>query len=373
MSLFGKSESYLGVDIGAGGIKVVELRKTKGRPQLWTYGILDTKLDIHVPTFPGPSHTAVPGDEEKQKPTPVLVDPRVPAYAELLRYVIDQARVTTKHATASLPVSQVFHAVVTLPLVPEKDLDREVRAKVAKMLPRSLEEMQVVHQRIPSRKNEAPKDIKLLVTAAPKLLVQFYTDVFAAAGLILDELETEAFAIERALVGRDTATVMVVDIGAERTNFFIVDNGLPVTHRSISIGGQAFDAALHNALGVDEKCISEIKYDISRTASADIPFDLFIPMIDPIAKEIQYGIDLFTHQTGNEGRRPEKIILAGGAALFPPVLAILRRAFPVQSVVAFVGDPWARVVYQQGLKSVLDTIGSRMAIAIGLALRHLSP
>ena len=49
MSLFSKSEAYLGIDIGAHGIKLVELHKFKGRPQLWTYGIAEQELDIHLP------------------------------------------------------------------------------------------------------------------------------------------------------------------------------------------------------------------------------------------------------------------------------------------------------------------------------------
>lgn len=50
MSLFGgnKIDSYIGVDIGAEGIKLVELRATKGRPQLWTYGITEEVITIHA-------------------------------------------------------------------------------------------------------------------------------------------------------------------------------------------------------------------------------------------------------------------------------------------------------------------------------------
>ena len=47
MSLFSpKSNGYLGVDIGADGIKLVQLNKTKGRPQLWTYGMVKEKMNI---------------------------------------------------------------------------------------------------------------------------------------------------------------------------------------------------------------------------------------------------------------------------------------------------------------------------------------
>ncbi len=366
LNLFKTNDAYLGIDIGAGGMKLVELRKTKNRPQLWTYGLLDTPLDIHVAEVKPVTANPVKSTDKKEtiKSPP---DPRVEKYGAFLKHLVEQSRATTLRVTASLPVSHIFHAVVTLPHVPAKELDYHVRAKVSKMLPLPIEDMQVVHQPL-GKINPEQKDLKIVVTAASKTLIRFYTDIFSYAGLTLDELETEVFALERSLVGRDQATVMVVDIGAERTNFFIVDQGQPVTHRSIALGGQAIDAILQQTLGVDMKLIPQIKYDLARSAPDRVSPSLFSSITDPILKEIQYGFDLYLHQSGNEQKHPEKIILTGGAALFPPLVASLQAAFDTK---VFVGDPWARVVYQQKLKPTLDAIAPRMSVAIGLALRNL--
>ena len=367
-----KSESSLGVDIGAGGIKLLELRKSKGRPQLWTYALVDQPLDINIGD--GEKNKSVEesmaSDQEKKQKTlaPQIMDPRIAEYAKLLRLAVDSAHVTARHVTASLPVSQIFHAIVNLPMVNEKELGYHVEAKIKKMLSRPIEEMQVVHQIIPGDPKEKDKSIKTLVTAAPKNIVKFYTDIFQKAGLQLNELETEAFALERSLVGMDKATVMIVDIGAERTNFFIIDQGFPVTHRSVQIGGNVLEAILQQKFGLDDKEIMTVKYDVTRLGMDKIPTELFARMIEPIVKEIQYSFDLFLHQTGNEGKRPEKIILTGGASVFPPIIQGIRQSF---SMKVFVGDPWARVVYQQGLKGTLDKLGPRMSVSIGLALRGM--
>ncbi|RKX90927.1 MAG: pilus assembly protein PilM, partial [Spirochaetes bacterium] len=37
----------------------------------------------------------------------------------------------------------------------------------------------------------------------------------------------------------------------------------------------------------------------------------------------------------------------------------------------YLGDPWARVIYPEDLKPVLDEIGPRFAVAIGLAMRDI--
>lgn len=377
MSLFSKQESYIGVDIGAHGIKLVELKKTKGRPQLWTYGILDKELDVHLPTSVDQSvlartHSApVPMDQKSPALAPtsmrdfILNESRIGVYANLLKTLAKEARVSGKRVTSSLPVSYVFHAILNLPHVEEKELPRIVEAEVAKMISRPAEEMQIVYQKVP------PKDDKknyttLLVTAAPKVLVAFYTAIFEQAGLELQELETEAFALARSLVGKDASISMVVDIGAERTNFFIIDSGLPMTHRSLHLGGNTVDELLSEQLGIDRKLVGQVKKDIS-SVNTRLPYERFMPLLDPLVKEIQYSFDLYLKQTGNEGKTPEKIILTGGACQFSPVAAYLTEMFPLK---VFVGDPWARVIYQSGLKPVLRDVGSRMAVSIGLALRH---
>ncbi|MFA4830689.1 MAG: pilus assembly protein PilM [Patescibacteria group bacterium] len=381
MGLFHKSEAYLGVDIGAGGIKLVELHKTKGRAQLWTYGIIEEPLDIHIDKHEKtPEEILAESRQEedfstrakKHKDIPAdIKDPRIEHFASLLKELSKTAKVTTNRATASLPVSYIFHTVLTLPHIDEKKLNAVISAEIEKMLPRPVNEMQVVHQKIPALADNKEKDgkyVQYLVTAAPKDLVAFYTAIFQKAGLQLEELETEAFALERSLVGRDTATAMVVDMGSERTNFFIMSQGLPVTQRSIQIGGNSIDAVFGRVLGIEQEDVGQVKLDASRLNASEFDIELFNSIVDPIIKEIEYGFDLYLKQTGNEGKRPEKIILTGGSSLFPPIADKIKNFFDLK---VFVGDPWARVVYQQGLKPALNEIGPRMAVCIGLAMRNI--
>lgn len=372
MPLFGKKpESYVGVDFGAGGIKMVELYAVKGRPQLWTYGLSHVALDIHIKEKIKNPETPVNTQQDQTK-KPVIDqfdDPRIDTYAQYLKSTLEEARVTTRKATASLPVSYVFHAAVTLPVVPDNEIEHHINAKVKKLLPRPIEEMQIVYQKVPEVKDaQNNKFLKILVTAAPKDLVTFYTAIFQKAGLELMALETEAFALERSLVGADKTTSMIVDIGAERTNFLIIDQGLPITHRSSELGGNNIDAVLQQHLGVGQDEIGQVKRDVGRLPQESLTFGLFGPILEPIAKEIKYSFDLFLSQTGNENKRPEKIILTGGSSMFPPIQQYLAQTFPLK---VFVGDPWGRVVYQQKLKPVLDSVGPRMSVCIGLAMRNI--
>ncbi len=384
MGIFGnKTDSFLGVDIGAHGVKLVELKKTKGRAQLWTYGIAKDSTDIHVDS----QEDKTPNDFLKEAKSPhaentqkgpgmeqkIISDQnqmQVAKYAKILKEVVAQSKAQSINAAASIPVSYVFHTVLTLPETDDKGIMPIVRAEVKKLLSRSDDEMQIIHQKIPQTDLEKKrKYIRVLVTAAPKSVVAFYTSIFQAAGLRLQELETEAFALERSLVGKDPATSMIVDIGAERTNLFIIDQGLPMTHRSIQIGGNDIEESIALTLGVEPKLAGQLKVDMSRLPKGSVTTEIFEEMLNAIVKEIQYNFDVYLHQLGNEGKHPEKIILTGGSSVMPFIIERLEKTFPMK---VFVGDPWARVVYQQGLKPVLDKIGPRMGVAIGLALRNIA-
>ncbi len=372
MSFFRNKESYLGVDLGAGGIKIVELKKTKGRAQLWTYGIAEKNLNIYISEKIDKSPEDLVdelGSRKLKKPKkdiPTIEDPRVEEYANILKSLLKEAKVTTKQTTASLPVSYIFHTVLNLPKVEDKEINHIVRAQVKKMLPIPIEEMQLVHQKIPQEKDTKDKTIKILVTAAPKSLVAFYTAIFQKAGLELKELETEAFALQRSLVGKDKGTCMVIDIGAERTSFFIMDEGLPMVHRSVNIGGNTVNNILQKNLGINKEDVEQIKQDLSQIPNID--GQIFKSFIDPVVKEIANSFEIYFSLSGNQDRKLEKIILTGGSSILPFLRSELKKNFDTR---VFIGDPWARVVHQDGLKMLLDRLGPRMSVAIGLALRNI--
>lgn len=379
MPFFSKPKSYLGLDLGAGGVKLVELKEEKNRPVLFTYGLTSKSQDIHH-LVDKPDKTVAElagGKQSQEKPSTLAAvgDERVEKYAEMVKAVCRSAKTVSKKVVASLPVSSVFQAVVTLPQVEKSEVDHILKAEVKKLLPRPLEEMALDYQPLPLPKEA--KVSKFLIHAVPREVVVFYSKVARQAGLALDSLEPESTALARALVGKDSGVSMIIDIGAERTNFFMVDAGVPVTHHSIESGGQRIDRVLKNILGVEEDLVERIKFDLfgrlARGQNADgwdknKFLEIFMPVLDPIIKEIEFSFDVYFHQSGNEGKRAEKVILTGGGGLLPFLPEFIADKFKLK---CYVGDPWGRVVYQEGLRGLLGAIAPRMSVAIGLALRNI--
>jgi len=91
---------------------------------------------------------------------------------------------------------------------------------------------------------------------------------------------------------------------------------------------------------------------------------MIIESLAPVVNEIKYILEVFGSK---DNRRVEKIILTGGGALLPGLTNYLSEAFNLNVIV---GDPWFRVAYPFELKPILDKIGPRLAVAIGLAMRE---
>jgi type IV pilus assembly protein PilM len=373
-----KPKSYLGIDIGSGGIKLVELRLEKKRPVLFTYGLTTGKQDIHKLRANEDKNISNLLRKENIKieaAAPVqFSDAQIEKYAGTLKVICQTSRAISKTAVVSLPISSVFHVAVTLPLVKKEELDHIVKAEVKKLLPMPLEEMALDYQVLKGLPED--KSQRVLVNAVPHALIEFYSKVFGRAGLSLDALEPESTALARSLIGRDQAVSMIVDIGSERTNFFIIEQGMPITHQSIESGGDKASKILQNILGVEQDFAEQIKYNLSDYLAAGGNsilgeqkwLDILMPVVDPVVKEIEVSLELYLRQTGNENKRPEKIILTGGMGTMPFLAKYVQEKFKIK---CYAGDSWARIVYQEGLKPILRQIGPRMSVAIGLAMRNI--
>lgn len=385
MGLFGgkKEEHFdgmLGVDIGPSGIKVAELVPEKGRLRLSTYGYSELA--------------------EAKPDAPTLIDMPDKA-AELIRATIKDAGMKATRAVAALPSAQVFQTIVTIPQVKTKEeLKSMIEMQASKLLPLPLTEMivdsnvldkdllpkEVLHEKKdknPEKKEdkkepeekkegegetaaEAKKHIRVLVTAAPRTLVQKYIDIFRRAKLELVSLETEVFALIRALVGKDKSRILIVDMGFTQTNIAIVDKGIPYLSRSMKGGGAGITQALAASMGTSYEDAERMKRDLSMANGESEPPKVIKDALQPVVHELRYALELYAQQAFHDNRSVEKIILTGGSAHLPSLDPYFTKELNVN---VYVGDPWARIAAPPALRPVLEEVGPRFSIALGLAMR----
>lgn len=344
MGLFSSSiQSYLGIDINATSVKMVELKRHGNKVALSTYGFSERLGD------------------ENMKESQTLDIPRI---AELIAHISAKAHITSTAALASLPTFSVFSSIININSnVGKKDFEAAVNWEAKKVIPLPLQDIVLDWQKI-----EGVGDgTKILLTGAPKTLIQNYIGVFKAARLNLLSLETEIFALIRSLLGNDRSPVMIVQLGSSTTNIFVVDKSVPVINRSIAIGGINITQAIASSLNLSVAQAEQFKYDLMNTAEegkAPVLPAMIVEALSLVTNEIKYILEVFGNK---ENRRVEKIILTGGGSLLPGLTDFLAERFNLNTVI---GDPWFRIAYPFELKPILQKIGPRLAVAIGLAMRE---
>ncbi|MFA6132297.1 MAG: pilus assembly protein PilM [Patescibacteria group bacterium] len=365
---FGKKQTknYLGIDIGAGGIKIVELMNEKGRGRLITYGYSErSSADVLHP----------------------LEDPK--GTSEMITSIFKQSGMTSVRAIGALPLSSVFSAIVAVPRgKDEKEIKAAVNEQVKKLTPMPLEDMITYSTFIDPIKIEKPiapvapvlpnqpkkqEYVRVLVTGAAKSLVQKYIEIFKLSKIELVALDTEAFALIRALVGKDKSTVMIVDMGYVRTNLMVVEKGVPFLTRSINVGGGTVTKKIMELLHVSEAEAERFKQDLGNVSEAGAAppnglSNVLGSILQPMLNEIKFAAESYSKMELTDGKKIEKIILTGGSAHLPSLIEELTKAMNVN---VYVGDPWARVVAPDELRPALEEIGPKLAVAIGLAMREI--
>lgn len=375
MSLFGgkKEEHFdgvLGVDLGPSGVKIVELQPEKGRMRLSTYGY---------------SEFAV----QTAEPFAFLENPDKAVAA--IKQIIKDSGMRATRAIAALPSGSVFQAIVTIPIPKDDkdDLKRLIETQAAKLLPLPLSEMildsNVLDKELLPKKgasghpevtkdpsevdgatDEKQKHIRVLITGAPKVLVAQYVDLFKKAKIELVSLETEVFALVRSLVGKDKSRIMLVDMGLVQANIAVVDKAIPYLNRNMKGGGAAVTNALAASTGVSFTEAERMKRDLGLQGSVQEPPKAVKDALQNFVHELRYTLELYAQQTFHDNSTVEKIIVTGGSAHLPGLDQYLTTELKTN---VYIGDPWARIAAPPALRPVLEEVGPRFAVAIGLAMR----
>ncbi len=361
MALFSKdkkSAHFLGVDLGASGVKLVELVNDGNHARLMTYGYANLSKDDSRSLFEDPARASA-----------------------LLKKVVQAAKVTTKRTVAALPISSVFSSMISVQKGKPAEMQKAIQIQATKLLPMPLEDVVLDTKMIDANRDGAEQSevegekgwMRVLITAAPKTLVSKYTAIFKQAGLELTALETETFAHIRSLIGKDRSTILLIDSGIERTNLAVIEKGIPFLTRSIASGGYGVTEMIAKTLGVPFEQAESMKQDIRALQGISQGEDLssiLDVLVKPILDEVTYTFQLWkdeakrTRTTG----RIDKIILTGGGTLLPGFAEFLTKRTNVN---AYLGDPWARVITPDKMRPLLDEIGSRFSVSIGCALREM--
>ncbi len=342
MGMLSRDSDYFGLDIGETAIRIVQLKRSGGRPALVSYG--DAPIGV------GLSRSDSSADADK--------------LAALISKLVRDLHLTTTNVVTGLPASKVFASVITTPKLSEAELAKAIPLQADQYVPMPVDQVKLDWSVLGPGANE--NELEVLLVAAPNTVTDKYLHILEAAGLDVMALEINSTALYRALVPPTSPPVLVLDIGAVASDIAIIYQHSPRLIRSINVGGQTLVKAASQALGLDDAQAEQFvhKFGLTQTKLEGQVFKAIKSSLDILIEEIQKSIAFFA------GRYPqvklEKLVLTGGTSslLELPTYIATAIGLPVE-----IGNAWVNVSYPAGLQDKLIAISSHYGVATGLAQR----
>ncbi len=370
---YGSAEkSAIGLDIGSSSIKVVQLRKEKGKALLETYG------EIAV----GPYASI-----ESGKATHVSAEIALPAVRDLIR----EANAVASAAGMSVPFSAAMTRVIKVPKLSKEQLSKIIPIEARKFIPMPLNEVVLNWFVLPERMNFEEKREEVLSNVLGKdrqldfqeaLIVAIHKDAVANMQSIARQLdlnvsffELETFSAIRSSVEYELTSTMLIDIGATSTKVYVVEAGLLRFSHLINIGAQNITENLMRTFTWPFEKAERVKKEVGLNKNSALSGlgekdrEMFEKAMETAVSRIFTEINrvLIGYEKKNN-KSIARVILAGGGANLPGLLdyAIHKLSVDVQKA-----DPFSKVHAPAFLTEVLKGIGPDFAVSMGLALRRL--
>ena len=357
----GDGDNAVGIDIGSSAIKVVEIKKRKGKAVLETYGAI--ALGSYADTDIG-RITNLPLEK----------------VVEALKEVLKQSGVTTTSSAFSIPVQSSLVFTISLPTqVKESEISSIVPTEARKYIPLPITEVSLDYFILPQKESSfeevnnpdlppvLPEKTEVLVVAIQNDAVSKYRSIVSQCSLEAGFFEIEIFSSIRANFEHELSLVLLMDFGASSTKLSLVEFGMVKNHHTINRGGADISSSISKSLDISFPKAEEMKKE----------FGLFEnPTEKRLADIIKIHIDYIFSETNNVllgyekkyNRTISKVIFTGGGALLKGLKEVASNNFRAEIEI---GHPFSKVGAPEFLGKVLEATGPEFAVALGLALRKL--
>ena len=234
MALFSrKKKTTVGLDIGSGLIKVAVVDHGKSQPEL-----------VRVAITPLLADAIVEGE---------IMDPGI--VAEAIGSALAAAGVASKSVVTAVGGRDVIIKKIQIQRVKEHEARELMRWEAEQHVPFDMESVELDFQILDP--NGTDDQMSVLLVAAKRELVEAKVRVLGDAGLAAAAVDVDAFALHNAFeLNHPDAMqgiVALVNVGHEVTNINIVEDGVPVLTRDLTVGTRRFREDLQRERGLDRK------------------------------------------------------------------------------------------------------------------------
>lgn len=344
-----KTKSIVGLDIGSSALKAVELKPTRSGFDL-----------VHVAHQNLQSDTIVDGH---------IID--LNHVSDCINRIWTEQGIKTGQIATSLSGHAVIVKKITLPTMPEEELDEQIHWEAEQYIPFDINDVNLYHEIISYDQTGQQMDV-LLVACKRDKIAQF-TQVIHQAGKQPVIVDVDAFALQNAYeVNYHPAphqTVALLDIGAAVMTINVVRGVTSIFTRDISAGGNQYTDLLQKELDLTFEQAEALKRGVQLEAQASL--ENAGPAIhsvnEMLGMEIQRTLDFF-RATAVDSPQIDRMLIAGGSSKVAHLTEYLADKFqmPVERFDSFRS---IRFDHRRFDQEYMHEIAPSMAVAVGLAVR----
>ena len=271
----------VGLDIGSSAIKVAQLKESKGRYFLQKFGVKPLEPEVIVDGT-------------------VMDEGRV---VSAIRELFEEANVKNKHVAISISGHAVIVKKISLPPMPDEELEGQVKLAAEQYIPFDINEVNIDFHVLPSDASEDQHgDMSVILVAAKKDKINELTELVKAAGLIPMVMDVDAFAVENMHainypMGQEETTALV-NLGASVMNVNIIRAGSSLFTRDIPLGGNRYTEAIQREIGLSFEEAEESKKKERGVDSDGMSLNGVMDSVNAeVASEIARTVDYFKTST----------------------------------------------------------------------------
>lgn len=251
-----------------------------------------------------------------------------PAMAELIKTALAESKIKAENVATAVPMRESVIRIIPIPA--ELD-DQELRDMVLNheaglYLPYPRDEVDLDYQKLGFFTDEdGIEKVQVLLVATRREITDTYLETFRVAGLNLDVLEINSFALIRIMreqlrqFGSQEAAVLV-DIEFDSTEIAIIVDGVPQFSRTVPIGTYQLQSALSRAMNLPTSRNTELLQGMTipntpvegiRTGATGINPGMaaLLRVLGELADELRRSIDFYLNQS--ENLEVAQLLLAG--------------------------------------------------------------
>ncbi len=347
MALFGLGgKTTVGLDIGSGFLKLVAIDHGKGEPQLSGVSVTPVLADA-----------IVEGE---------IMDPGI--VSDTIQGLFKTAGIKQKRVVVAVGGRDVIIKKSQVDRMKESEAYDVVRWEAQQHVPFDIEAVELDFQILDPDGEGLQMDV--LLVAAKRDLVEDKVQLLSQAGLEAEVVDVDAFALHNAFgVNHPEAMeglTALLNIGHELTNVNVLDHGIPLLTRDLTVGTRKIREDLQRERGVSADDAEAMLKGFERSPDLD-------PYVQGRGEEIAVGVErasAFLQSASREAGSIQRVYCCGGGARVPGLTDILhqRLNMPVE-----VANPIKRLSVKDGVFDAvnLDEVAPLLMLATGLALRSV--